>query len=58
MFKLIDQLFDRVAQRLADNLCENMSVVEQKRTAREAELPVETRVPVTVAAITTSVFTA
>ncbi len=34
MFKLIDDVLDRIAQRLADNLCENSEAVEQNRHAR------------------------
>lgn len=34
MLRLIDSLFDRVAQRLAENMCSNMDLVEQNREAR------------------------
>ncbi len=36
MLRLIDSMFDRIAERLAHNICENLEAVEQNRAAREA----------------------
>lgn len=37
MLRLIDSLFDQVAQRLAENMCSNMYLAEQNREARHWE---------------------
>jgi len=44
IFKCIDDIFDRAAERLADNFLENSETIEQNRQAREQQQAIHQRV--------------
>ncbi len=43
--KCIDDVFDRTAERLANNFQENSELIEQNRAARQQQQPIYRQVP-------------